>query len=119
METETQPTIQHIEVRQNRAGQPRAYIVGTRIRVQDIYVQTELRGCSPDEIVAAYPHLSLGQIHAALSYFYDHRQEILDEYDRDRTFAEDMEAQQQPSKFTRLRDGLLNERTDANDSVSS
>ena len=48
---------QHIEIRKDRAGQDRAYIAGTRVRVQDIYVDSEVLGKSPDEIVAALPHL--------------------------------------------------------------
>lgn len=31
---------------------------------------------TPDEVLAAHPHLTLAQVHAALAYFYDHRQEI-------------------------------------------
>jgi uncharacterized protein (DUF433 family) len=33
-------------------------------------------GASPEEIHFQHPHLSLAQIHAALSYCYDHQQEI-------------------------------------------
>ncbi len=54
-------------------GRPR--VANTRIRVQDIVVWTE-EGSSPDEIVAGYPHLSLADVHAALAYYHDHREEI-------------------------------------------
>ncbi|HWB53232.1 MAG TPA: DUF433 domain-containing protein [Tepidisphaeraceae bacterium] len=50
-------------------------IAGTRLRVQDIVVRTEL-GDSPDEIVQAYPQITLADVHAALSYYYDNRQAI-------------------------------------------
>lgn len=73
----------HIELRLNRAGQPRAFIAGTRVRVQDVYALAEVRGASPDEIVEALPHLPLGQIHAALSYYFDHRDEVLQEMRED------------------------------------
>jgi uncharacterized protein (DUF433 family) len=43
--------MQQIELRPNRSGQSRAYIAGTRVRVQDIYAMAELQGQSPDEIV--------------------------------------------------------------------
>lgn len=66
----------HIDIRPSRAGQSRAFVANTRIRVSDIYVLHDLRGHSPDEIIAAYPHLSLAQVHAALSYAYDHLDEI-------------------------------------------
>jgi uncharacterized protein (DUF433 family) len=79
--------IQHIEIRQNRAGQDRAYIAGTRVRVQDIYVDSEVLGKSPEEIVAALPHLTLAQVHAALAYYFDHREEILEELRQDAQFV--------------------------------
>lgn len=31
---------------------------------------------SPDDIIVALPHLTLSQIHDALSYYYEHKQEI-------------------------------------------
>jgi len=79
--------IQHIEIRKNRAGQDRAFIVGTRVRVQDIYVDAEVLGKSPEAIVAAMPHLTLAQVHAALAYYFDHREAILDELRQDEQFV--------------------------------
>jgi uncharacterized protein (DUF433 family) len=69
----------HIELRSNRAGSLRAFISGTRVRVQDVYALAEIQGRTPDQIVGSLPELTLGQVHAALSYYFDHRQEILDE----------------------------------------
>jgi uncharacterized protein (DUF433 family) len=77
----------YIEIRQNRAGQPRAYIVGTRVRVQDIYVEAEIRGQTPDGIVAGYPHLTLAQVHAALAYYFDHSDAIKTEIREERDLA--------------------------------
>jgi uncharacterized protein (DUF433 family) len=77
----------HIELRTNRDGQDRAYIAGTRIRVQDIYAYSEIHGLDADKIVEQLPQLTLGQVHAALSYFFDHREQILDEVRQDEEFA--------------------------------
>jgi len=55
-------------------GKPR--IAGTRIHVQDIMVWHELQGLSVDEIVTQYPQLTLADVHAALAYYHDHREEI-------------------------------------------
>jgi uncharacterized protein (DUF433 family) len=77
---------QHIEIRKNRAGQDRAFIAGTRVRVQDIYVDAEVLGKSPEQIVAGLPHLTLAQVHAALAYYFDHRDQILDELRQDEQF---------------------------------
>lgn len=76
-----------IELRPNRSGQPRAFIAGTRVRVQDIYGLSELQGKTPDEIIAALPHLTLFQVHTALAYYFQHRAEILQEIREDDDFA--------------------------------
>ena len=58
----------------------RPCIAGTRIRVLDIYVMHELEGRTADEIVTAYPTITLADVYAALAYYFDHRQEIEDDY---------------------------------------
>lgn len=78
-----QPIATHIDLRPNRDGQNRAFIEGTRVRVQDVALLAEVDGKSPDEIVAALPHLTLAQVHAALSYYFDHRPAILQELRED------------------------------------
>ncbi len=91
----TQPVaINHIELRPNRDGQLRAYIVGTRVRVQDIACDSEKEGMTPDEIVGGLPHLTLGQVHAALSYYYDHLDEVRESMRADEEFARRMEEEQ-------------------------
>jgi len=51
-------------------------IAGTRVRVLDIIIEYEYLGHSPDEIISAHPHLILSQIHDALSFYYEHREEM-------------------------------------------
>ena len=43
-------------------------IEGTRTRVIDVAIEYEILGRSPDEIIRFHPHVSLYQIHDALSY---------------------------------------------------
>lgn len=69
-------SISHIELRPNRDGQLRAYIVGTRVRVQDIVSDYERHGLSPEQIAREHPHLSLAQIHAALAFYW--QQELIE-----------------------------------------
>jgi len=76
-----------IELRPNRSGKLRAFIAGTRVRVQDIYGLSELQGKTPDEIVVALPHLALFQVHAALAYYFQHREDILREIREDDDLA--------------------------------
>lgn len=65
---------EHIEITPGTCGgKPR--IAGTRIRVQDIVIWTE-RGLSPDEIISQHSHITLADVHAALTWYHDHRAEI-------------------------------------------
>jgi uncharacterized protein (DUF433 family) len=64
----------HLEITPGVAGgKPR--IAGRRITVQDVVTWHELLGKSVDEIAADYD-LSLAEIHAALTYYFDHREQI-------------------------------------------
>jgi uncharacterized protein (DUF433 family) len=55
-------------------GKPR--IAGHRIRVQDVAIWHERLGYSIEEIIAHYPQLTLAEVHAALAYYYDYREEM-------------------------------------------
>jgi uncharacterized protein (DUF433 family) len=107
--------VRHIEKRRNRDGQDRAFVVGTRVRVQDVYVLSELHGKTPDEIMAAFPHLGLAQVHAALAYYFDHMDEIQNEIREDDEFVERFRQTMGPGPLERKLRGM-----DGNaDSVSS
>lgn len=67
----------HIEIVQGPNG-PKARVAGSRIRVQDVVIWHEKLGMSPDEIVHHYPTITLADVHAALAYYWDHRDEIED-----------------------------------------
>ncbi len=61
-------------------GRPR--IAGRRIRVIDIVLWHEKRGLTPDEIVEmVYPSITVADVHAALAYYFDHRDEIEAEFE--------------------------------------
>ena len=47
-----------------------------RIRVAQIAADHLGNGWSAEEIVRQYPHLTAAEVHAALGYYYDHREEI-------------------------------------------
>ncbi|MEC4686380.1 MAG: DUF433 domain-containing protein [Nitrospirota bacterium] len=48
---------------------------GTRVSVS-LIVEMDRAGHSVDEIVAMYPHITHAQVYDALSYYYDHKEEI-------------------------------------------
>lgn len=66
---------EHIEITPGVCGgKPR--IAGHRIKVQHVALWHERLRMSPEAIVEEYPQLSLADVHAALAYYYDHRDEI-------------------------------------------
>jgi uncharacterized protein (DUF433 family) len=81
--------VQHIEKTPGVVG-GNARIAGTRIRVMDTVVWHERQGMSPDEIIADFPQLTLADIHAALAYYFDNREEIEESFAREKVFAKAM-----------------------------
>jgi len=61
-------------------------IDGTRTRVIDIAIEYEMLGQSPDEIISSHPHLNLSQVHDALSFYYENRDELDRKAEQDQEF---------------------------------
>jgi uncharacterized protein (DUF433 family) len=61
-------------------------IEGTRTRVIDIAIEYEILGHSPDEIISSHPYLNLPQVHDALSFYYENRNELDKKAEQDREF---------------------------------
>ncbi len=59
------------------------------------------QGMTPDEMVKQFPPLTLAQIHAALSYYYDHQAEIDAEIRECDAFVAEIEAQTPSNRVTR------------------
>lgn len=51
-------------------------ITGTRFKVRVIVIDHISQGWDARDIQRQYPHLTLGQIHSALAYYYDHKTEM-------------------------------------------
>lgn len=86
----------HLEITPGVAGgKPR--IAGHRITVHDIVTWHELLGKSVHEISAEYG-LSLAEVHAALAYYFDHREEIDTAMRESAAFVESLRSQT-PSKL--------------------
>jgi uncharacterized protein (DUF433 family) len=69
-------------------GKPR--IAGHRIRVMDIVVCHEQQKMSPKEIASFYLSVSLADVEAALAYYFEHRDEIQLDLEKERLFAEEI-----------------------------
>jgi uncharacterized protein (DUF433 family) len=75
-------------------GKPR--IDGHRITVEHIADWHEQMGRTPVEFVATHPTVTLAQVHAALAYYYDHKQEIDADIEEGKRFAEELKALSPP-----------------------
>ena len=82
---------EHITKTQGVCG-GRACIAGHRIRVMDIVVWHKMRGYSVDEVVDMFPGITLAQVHAALAYYFDNREEIEADFRNDEEWARWAEA---------------------------
>jgi uncharacterized protein (DUF433 family) len=77
-----------------------ALIAGTRIKVSQLAIDAAVWGKTPAEIRLGYPQLTLGQVHAALGYYYDHKPQIDAQIEEDERFADEARAAR-PNPLTR------------------
>jgi uncharacterized protein (DUF433 family) len=99
---DTRPVIsEHIGVKAGYCG-GKPHILGHRIKVQHVVVWHERMGMSPTEIVVSHPTISLSDVHAALAYYYDHRDEIDADVVAEEKHAAEIEAKY-PSRLNRSR----------------
>jgi uncharacterized protein (DUF433 family) len=72
VETVTHPYI--ISRKGHCGGNP--IIKGTKFPVRSVVNYVLRQGFSPEELVKEFPHLTLAHVYDALSYYYDHQDEI-------------------------------------------
>jgi uncharacterized protein (DUF433 family) len=90
------PSREHIVITADTCGgKPR--ITGTRVRVKDVVLWHERMGMSPEEIVSEWPHLTLGDVYAALAYYDDSRALFDAEMKIEEEFAAELEARTSPT----------------------
>lgn len=100
-------TTEYKYIHLNEQGVPT--IAGTRMKVIDLITSVKAYGWSPEELGFQYPHLTMGQIHSALAYYWDHQEEMDTAIEQGRQAAELLKAQATDSPFVaRMRaNGLL------------
>src|SRR3954471_24274896 len=76
-----------------------AWIDQTNVKVAEVVLDKLAHGSSPEEIHLQYPHLSLAQIYAALSYYYDHQPEFDAEIEQQLQEVESLMAKAEDSPF--------------------
>lgn len=96
---------EHIVVEDNGV----AVVSGSRIKIAQLVSEMMAYGWSPIELHFQHPYLSMGQIHSALAYYWDHPEEIDKQIEDDLTFADRMRSASGETPFvTRLKQkGLL------------
>lgn len=101
------PTITATHIELDDAGV--AWITGANTKVIEVVLDKLAYGWSPEEIHFQHSYLSLAQIHAALSYYYDHQTELDAEIARRRQEVEALAAQAKdsPGRQRLRRQGLL------------
>ena len=78
----------HIEIDPEvLGGEP--HIAGHRIGVSDVAIWVNVHQMSAEQIAAKF-HLTLGEVYAALAYYYDHKDEIDRDIEEERRHVEEM-----------------------------
>ena len=83
-------SIEHIEVDDKGV----ARISGKRTKVTQIIMDKMAYGFSPEQIQSEHSHLSLAEVHAAFTYYYDHQSELDAAIEEEIKFVESMRARQ-------------------------
>lgn len=78
-----------------------AYIEGTTTKVKEVVLNHQWSGQSPEQLQDDMPHLTLGQIYAALAYYHQHKEALDAEIQRDVEFVERLRAEAGESSFAK------------------
>ena len=81
----TTTTYEHVEI--DSHGVP--IIASTNMKVVELVMAHIAHGWSPEELHFQHPYLTLGQIHSALAYYWDHRAELDADIERRMQYAEE------------------------------
>ena len=84
-------------------GKGVAWIDSTKVKVTEVVLDKIAYGMSAEEIHFQHPHLSLAQIYAALSYYYDHQADLDDEIEQRLQEVETLASQAAPHSPVRRR----------------
>ncbi|MBM3762545.1 MAG: DUF433 domain-containing protein [Acidobacteria bacterium] len=60
-----------------------AWLTGTRTKVIEVVMDHRAHGWSAEEMHFQHPHLTISQIHAAMSFYYDNQAKVDQQIDED------------------------------------
>lgn len=67
-----------------------AVVADSRMKVAQLVSEVMACGWSPEELHFQHPHLSMGQIHSAPAYYWDHQEESNQQIEDDLQYADRM-----------------------------
>jgi uncharacterized protein (DUF433 family) len=68
-------------------------IAGTTMKVIELVTGQIAHGWSPEELQFQHPYLTMSQIHSALAYYWDHKQELDTDIEQREQYAEQLRQQ--------------------------
>lgn len=89
--TEVPVTYPHLTIRDGVAR-----IGDTRFKVKYLAAAHHFQGWNVEELLRQYPDLTPAEVHAALTYFYDHRDAMLAELEQEHREHEEGRRRQEP-----------------------
>ncbi|WP_346293267.1 DUF433 domain-containing protein [Sphaerothrix gracilis] len=75
------------------------FIVNTTMKVVELVTAYLVHGWSPEELHFQYPHVSLGKVHSALAYYWDHKAELDADMQRRYEVSEQLRHQQPENRI--------------------
>jgi len=72
-------------------------IAGTTMKVIELVLDHLAYGWSPEELHFQHPYLTMGQIHSALAYYWDHKTELDQDIERRLQLVEQLQQTTPPS----------------------
>ena len=84
-------------------------IIGTTMKVIELVLDSKAYGWSPEELQFQHLYLTMGQIHSALAYYWDHQEELDKDIEERLQFVDQLQQKTKPTSLEkRLREkGLI------------
>lgn len=88
-------SVKYAHIDHDEKGVP--FIAGTTMKVVELVMAQRAYGWSPEELHFQHPELSLGEIHSALAYYWDHRAELDQDIERRSCLVDEIRREIGPS----------------------
>ena len=76
-------------------------IIGTTMKVIELVLDSKAYGWSPEELQFQHSYLTMGQIHSALAYYWDHQEELDKDIEEGLQFIDELQRKSIPTSLER------------------